>query len=110
MIDINKFKEIIQKMKKKICIKTWNQNGMTIYEVDFDGDRHAFEIYVDGMRVVTIYADSPEQTEDVRAILDAGGDVRDWEDAIWDDEEAWRCWACQNNRDLSRVVTRTYKE
>jgi len=61
-------------------IRTWKQRtGIQIDEVEFDGDRHAFEIYVDGKNVVTICADSPEQTEDMRSSLDAGEDVRDWE-------------------------------
>ena len=34
----------------------------------------------------------------------------DDENAIWDGGKAWRCWTCQNNRNLDRVVTRTYKE
>ena len=61
--------------------RIWVQaNGIVIEEVEFDGDRHAFEIYADGRHVVTIYADSPEQTEDMRAGLNSGEDVRDWED------------------------------
>ena len=64
-----------------ISIRTWKQeNGIEIDEVEFDGDWVAFEIAYDGRHVVTIYVDSPEQTEDIRASLDAGEDVRDWED------------------------------
>ena len=62
-------------------IRTWKQeSGMEIDEVEFCDDAHAFEIYVDGRHVVTIYPDSPEQSEAMRASLDAGEDVRDWED------------------------------
>ncbi len=62
-------------------IRTWMQRTeIEIVEVDFDGDAHAFEIYVDGRRITTVYADTPEQTEDMRAGLDAGEDVKDWED------------------------------
>ena len=62
-------------------IRTWKQrNGIEIDEVDFDDDRHAFELCIDGKHVITIYADSPEQSEEMRAALDAGEDVRDWED------------------------------
>jgi len=62
-------------------IRNWKQrDGIEIDEVEFDGDRHAFKIYVDGKHVVTICADSSEQTEDMRSSLDAGEDVRDWED------------------------------
>lgn len=62
-------------------IKTWKQkNGIEIDEVEFDGDWVPFELRVDGRHVVTIYVDSPEQAEDMRARLDAGEDVRDWED------------------------------
>jgi len=62
-------------------IRTWKQrNGIEIDEVDFDDDRHAFELCIDGKHVITIYADTPEQTEDMRVGLDAGEDVRDWED------------------------------
>ena len=64
-----------------ITIRNWEQkNGIEIHEVEFDGDRHAFEVCVDGNHVVTIYADTPEDTEGMRASLDAGEDVRDWED------------------------------
>ena len=63
----------------------WTQaNGIVVDEVEFDGDAHAFAIYVDGRCVITIYADSPEQTEEMRARLDAGEDVRDWEDGDGD--------------------------
>ena len=61
---------------------TWTQNGIEIDEVELDGDRHAFEMSVNGRTVVTIYADSPEDTYDIREALDANEDVRDWED--WD--------------------------
>jgi len=59
---------------------TWTQNGVEIDEIDFDGDAHAFEMSVNGRIVVTIYADSPEDTYVIRDGLDAGEDVRDWED------------------------------
>lgn len=63
------------------AIKTWQQtSGIEIDEVEFDGDRHAFEVCVDGRHVVTVYADSPEDTEVMRVALDLGGDVRDWDD------------------------------
>lgn len=63
------------------AIKTWRQtSGIEIDEVEFDDDTHAYEIYVDGRHVVTIYADSPEDTEDIRSRLNANEDVRDWED------------------------------
>lgn len=59
----------------------WVQaNGIVVEEVGFDGDRHAFEIYADGRHVVTIYSDSPSETENIRDNLNAGDDVRDWED------------------------------
>ena len=62
-------------------IRTWQQtSGIEIDEVELDGDRHAFEVCVDGKHVVTIYADSPENTYDLREALDANEDVRDWED------------------------------
>jgi len=62
-------------------IRTWRQtSGIEIDEVEFDGDRHAFEVCVDGRHVVTVYADSPEDTEVMRLALDLGGDVRDWVD------------------------------
>lgn len=60
--------------------RTWQQaNGIEIEEVDYDYDAYAFEVSVNGNHLVTIYADSPE-TEAIRASLDAGEDVRDWED------------------------------
>ena len=59
---------------------TWTQNGIEIDEVELDGDRHAFEMSVNGRTVVTIYADSPENTYVIREALDANEDVRDWED------------------------------
>jgi hypothetical protein len=62
-------------------IRTWRQtSSIEIDEVEFDGDRHAFEVCVDGRHVVTVYADSPEDTEVMRLALDLGGDVRDWDD------------------------------
>ena len=62
-------------------IRTWQQtSGIEIDEVELDGDRHAFEIAYDGRHVVTVYADSPEDTEHMRACLDLGGSVRDWDD------------------------------
>lgn len=64
-------------------IRTWEQkNRIQINEVDHDYDAHAFEITFKGKHIVTIYADSPEQTEDMRASLDAGEDVRDWHDGF----------------------------
>ena len=63
------------------AIKTWQQeDGIEIDEVEFDGDAHAFSLSVNGKRLATIYTDSPEQSEAIRAALDAGEDVRDWED------------------------------
>lgn len=62
-------------------MRPWGQkNGIEIDEWTFGSDAHAFKIYVDGRHVVTIYADTLEQTDDMRARLDAGEDVRDWED------------------------------
>lgn len=62
------------------AIKTWQQkNGIEIDEVEFDGDTHAYEICVDGRHVVTIYTGTPEDTEVIRARLNANEDVRDWE-------------------------------
>ncbi len=61
-------------------IRTWKQrDGIEIDEVEFDGDRHAFEVCVDGKHVVTDYADSPEDTEGMRTSLDDGDNVRCWE-------------------------------
>lgn len=59
---------------------TWTQNGIEIDEVGCDHDAHAFEIYVDGKNVITIHAATPIESKDMRADLDAGDDVRDWED------------------------------
>lgn len=62
-------------------IKTWKQkNGISIDEIVFDGERGAFAVYVGDKHITTIYADSPEQTKEMRVGLDANGDVRDWED------------------------------
>jgi len=62
-------------------IRTWKQrNGIEIDEAEYDGDVHAYEIAYDGRHVVTIFSATPEDTEDLRARLDAGEDVRDWED------------------------------
>lgn len=62
-------------------IRTWTQsNGIEIEEVDHDYDAHAFAIYAKGKHLITIYADTPGQSSDMRASLDAGEDVRDWED------------------------------
>ena len=64
---------------KKRC-NTWTQNGIEIDEVEFDGDRHAFEVFVNGKHIVAIYPATPIEAKDMRADLDAGDDVRDWED------------------------------
>ena len=62
-------------------IRSWQQtSGIEIDEVELDGDRHAFEVCVDSKHVVTVYADSLEDTEDIRARLDDGHNVRCWED------------------------------
>ena len=45
-----------------------------------ESDMYAYKVSVDGRHVVTIFPATPEDTEDVRAGLDAGEDVRDWED------------------------------
>jgi len=59
----------------------WMQpSGVEIMEMEYDHDAHAYEISYDGRHVVTIYADSPEQTDNIRASLNANEDVRDWED------------------------------
>ena len=56
-------------------IRTWQQtSGIEIDEVEFDGDRHAFEVCVDGRHVVTIYPDTLEDTEDIRSRLNANED------------------------------------
>lgn len=63
------------------CIRIWKQkNGIEIDEVPYDYDYHAFEVCVDNRHVVTIYPDTLEDTEVIRARLNAGEDVRDWED------------------------------
>jgi len=63
-----------------VSIRTWRQkNGIEIDEVEYDGDTHAFEVCVDGKHVVTVYADSLEDTEGMRASLDDGDNVRCWE-------------------------------
>jgi len=59
----------------------WIQpSGVEIIEVDYDHEAHAYEISYDGRHVVTIYTDTPEDTEVIRARLNADEDVRDWED------------------------------
>jgi len=61
-------------------IRNWKQrDGIEIDEVEFDGDRHAFEVCVDSKHVVTVYADTPEDTEGMRASLDDGDNVGCWE-------------------------------
>ena len=63
-----------------VSIRTWRQkNGIEIDEVEYDGDTHAFEVCVDGKHVVTVYADSLEDTEGMRASLDDGYNVGCWE-------------------------------
>ena len=59
----------------------WTQpSGVRITEIEYDYDAHAFEISYKGLRIVTIYAQSPEGTLAIRTRLDAGDDVRGWED------------------------------
>ena len=73
---------------------TWTQNGIEIDEVELDGDRHAFEMSVNGRHVVTIYTYTREGTEDRRVRLDAGEDVRDW-------------WDCNGNSVWTLIKQRT---
>jgi len=47
-------------------------SGIEIIEVEYDSDMYAYEVSVDGRHVVTIFPATPEDTEDVRAGLDAG--------------------------------------
>ena len=65
---------------EKRVYRTWAQPGMEIDEVELDGARHAFEMSVNGRHIVTIYTGSPGNTYAIREALDAGEDVRDWED------------------------------
>ena len=61
-------------------IRTWKQkSGIEIDQVDFDGDRYVFDVYVNSKHVATIYPDSPEDTENIRIGLNLGEDVRDFE-------------------------------
>ena len=63
-------------------IRTWKQsNRIEINEVEFDGGANAFEVTFRGKPVVTMHADTPGQSKDMRASLDDGEDVRDWVDA-----------------------------
>ena len=62
-------------------IRNWKQsNRIEVDEVEFDGARHAFEISFRGKHLITIYSDTPGQSMDMRASLDDGEDVREWED------------------------------
>ena len=68
-------------MATKKILGVWIQSsGVEIWEMEFNDDAHAFAIAYDGRHVVTVYADSPENTYDLREALDANEDVRDWED------------------------------
>lgn len=59
----------------------WMQpSGVEIIEAEYDHDAHAYEMSYDGRHVVTIYTGTPEDTEVIRARLNADEDVRDWED------------------------------
>ena len=65
---------------KKLC-RIWKQiNGIEIDEVILLGDAHAYEVYVDGNHVVTIYAETPEEIDDIATHLNEGHDVRDLDD------------------------------
>lgn len=55
-------------------------SGIEIFEVEYNSDMYAFKVSVDGRHVVTIFPVTPEDTEAVKAGLDADEDVRDWED------------------------------
>jgi len=68
-------------MTTEKILGVWIQSsGVEIWEMEFNDDAHAFAIAYDGRHVVTVYADSPENTYDLREALDANEDVRDWED------------------------------
>ena len=70
-------------MTTKKILNVWVQSsGIEIWEIEHDNDTCAYGIAYDGRHVVTIYPDSPEQSEEMRAALDAGEDVRDWEDEL----------------------------
>ena len=61
----------------------WIQpSGIWIVESEFDGGRHSFEITYDDMYIDTIYADTPEEIEDISARLNAEEDVREWDDGF----------------------------
>ena len=67
-------------MTTEKILGVWIQSsGVEIWEMEFNDDAHAFAIAYDGRHVVTVYADSPKDTEAMRASLDDGDDVRDWE-------------------------------
>jgi hypothetical protein len=68
-------------MATKKILGIWMQpSGVEIIEAEYDHDAHAYEISYDGRHVVTIYTGTPEDTEVIRARLNADEDVRDWED------------------------------
>ena len=68
-------------MAKEKLYGTWKQaNGIEIDEVILLGDAYAYKVYADGKHVVTLYANTPEEAEEIRTSLNAGEDVKDWED------------------------------
>jgi hypothetical protein len=71
----------MKKMKTEKILGIWMQpSGVEIIEAEYDHDAHAYEMAYDGRHVVTIYTDTLKDTEVIRACLNAGEDVRDWED------------------------------
>lgn len=63
-------------------MRTWEREGYTVVEKDFDHDLHVFDVIKNGEVIATI---TPPDIEDMNQIiedLDNGEDVNGWEDGM----------------------------
>lgn len=66
-------------------MKEWNfENGIIVYEEDYDHDLHCFKVYNRENYLGTVYPDSIEDMEYGISALDNGEDPisADWEDGL----------------------------
>lgn len=66
-------------------MKTWERKGYKIEERDFDYSLHVFAVIQDGQEEQIIYPATIEDMQEIIADLDAGAEVKGWEDGNGND-------------------------
>ncbi|MGG4039882.1 hypothetical protein [Heyndrickxia ginsengihumi] len=61
-------------------MRTWEREGYTVVEKEFDYDLHEFEVVKGEEVVATITPSDIENMNEIIEALDAGEDVNGWED------------------------------